>query len=740
MNFFRNFVVTLTLLALTSAVYAQDSGAQPSSFVKDKEAMRILKDMSSAYKNLKSYSDTAIVHTDRNPEAVVSTEYIAPDLFHFKAVRKDITYHIHIDKKQVLVISSDCPKTYIKKPLIPTDGAVSDMVSSVISDQIIIPADLIGFIVAHVNKPEASVKLEKASQPDLYKVSITMSISNNRTAHLIMEIGKKDHLLRNFFQTMPRGFAFHQQTIVFSHIKINTDLSHIETFSVPNDWKPFVSSAPVPDNATLTGLKKNQLTGSFTLRYHMVAKDVRSPALKEKNMQRQIDYYEMGYELGKLTRQQVDKHIADIRKAGMKPIEDSAMDIVLSSRDGKLLYNTVDTLNKIQSVVIIDKNLYYSISPSTAGALNVDDGCSVSSFVNFPIIGANLPSLDIWRSIPSNMEWSMDCPVNLPYDLSTGVLCKALLTKMSGSVKDSGYVTSTAWFDKLADGSRMTRLVILDPAHPTEEWILDDALNLNGAWIPRKIQKIDYNSGERSSEAVYTLVESSAASLDEAAFNIRTYLKDKQIVNIQTGDRYNTFHYDATDSGDLFTMDKRVQAKEEAENQKRLDAIDQSNEKAIAAIIKAGGATPARTLYGNACGKARAERKNVLLVFNATWCGPGCEFESILANPAVQPIIGKYFVVIHLDEFENGKSKALENTGARELLKLYGGERSGIPYQAITDPNGRMLSSGLMKNGNPIGMPTLPNEIDEFVAMLQKTSPAMTADEADVIRKEFTKK
>jgi hypothetical protein len=86
-------------------------------------------------------------------------------------------------------------------------------------------------------------------------------------------------------------------------------------------------------------------------------------------------------------------------------------------------------------------------------------------------------------------------------------------------------------------------------------------------------------------------------------------------------------------------------------------------------------------------------------------------------------VFEKYFVPVKLVVQENEKNKALENPGAEKVLAELGGP-SGLPYSAFLDSEGALIVNS-KREGQNIGYPAHPEEIDWFVHMMKAAAPRM---------------
>ncbi|MDX1934573.1 MAG: thioredoxin family protein [Capsulimonadales bacterium] len=140
---------------------------------------------------------------------------------------------------------------------------------------------------------------------------------------------------------------------------------------------------------------------------------------------------------------------------------------------------------------------------------------------------------------------------------------------------------------------------------------------------------------------------------------------------------------------------------------------------------------PADRLLKAASDRAKAGKKNVLVVFHASWCS-WCKRldEKLLNDPITGKLLKDHFEVVHLDVLESPERKARENAGGNDLLTKLGGADSGLPFYAVLDPAGRKVSDSnrMPQNGN-IGYPATPEEIAAFVDLLKRTAPRLTTAE-----------
>jgi thioredoxin-related protein len=162
----------------------------------------------------------------------------------------------------------------------------------------------------------------------------------------------------------------------------------------------------------------------------------------------------------------------------------------------------------------------------------------------------------------------------------------------------------------------------------------------------------------------------------------------------------------------------------------------------ISTVAFAAKLPSADTILGDAKAKAGAENKNVMLVFESSWCPPCHQFDRFVADHQIRKILDQYFVLATIAVGEEAAGDASKNNpGSEELLVKLGGVHSGntgVPFIFIIDPKGTTIVTSErpiagQKTGDNVGYPTEPEEIDWFVKMMKKGAPALTQDEARTV-------
>ncbi|MGN7705829.1 thioredoxin family protein [Chryseobacterium sp. 22543] len=137
--------------------------------------------------------------------------------------------------------------------------------------------------------------------------------------------------------------------------------------------------------------------------------------------------------------------------------------------------------------------------------------------------------------------------------------------------------------------------------------------------------------------------------------------------------------------------------------------------------------------------EAKADNKNVLLVFHASWCKWCKMMEKNMDLPETKPIFDKRFVTAYVDVQERGEKKSLENPGGQELMNKYKGENAGLPFWLVLNSKGEVLTDSFDDKGQNLGSPATPEEVNAFIAKLGKSSK-LSKEESQTIEKVFVKK
>lgn len=83
--------------------------------------------------------------------------------------------------------------------------------------------------------------------------------------------------------------------------------------------------------------------------------------------------------------------------------------------------------------------------------------------------------------------------------------------------------------------------------------------------------------------------------------------------------------------------------------------------------------------------RAAHERKRVLVVFGANWCGDCHALDAAFHSPDLAPIVNGNYVVVHVNIGDEGKDN-------HEMADQFGvALRKGIPALAVLEPSGKVI-------------------------------------------------
>lgn len=139
---------------------------------------------------------------------------------------------------------------------------------------------------------------------------------------------------------------------------------------------------------------------------------------------------------------------------------------------------------------------------------------------------------------------------------------------------------------------------------------------------------------------------------------------------------------------------------------------------------------------------ASKESKNIIVIFHASWCGWCHKMDTAMNDKVCRDFFATNYVVTHMVVDESKDKKNLENPGAPEFRKKYGGEGAGIPYWLVFDKEGNLLADSKIRpgkdntDGDNTGCPATEKEVDYFINILRKTS-SVSDEQADKIRIRF---
>jgi thiol-disulfide isomerase/thioredoxin len=154
-----------------------------------------------------------------------------------------------------------------------------------------------------------------------------------------------------------------------------------------------------------------------------------------------------------------------------------------------------------------------------------------------------------------------------------------------------------------------------------------------------------------------------------------------------------------------------------------------------------GSPPPAKTVLAEAENRGRAEHKNVLVLFHASWCHWCHEMQHVMDEPDIKPILEQNFEIVWLTTLESDDKKADENQGSEDLMASMGGANQGIPFYGILNADGKVIVTSMEplvnKPSQNIGCPSEPDERAYFGRMLKQGAPNLSDGQLAAIDKAF---
>lgn len=146
----------------------------------------------------------------------------------------------------------------------------------------------------------------------------------------------------------------------------------------------------------------------------------------------------------------------------------------------------------------------------------------------------------------------------------------------------------------------------------------------------------------------------------------------------------------------------------------------------VIAGLSLGSASSSKELLAKASQDGIKSRKNVLVIFHASWCSWCHRFDKFLDTTEEGKIVKSGLEIVHVTVMENAKEEKLnENEGGLDLMAQLGGKNAGLPFMAILDAKtGKMITNSMYTpigktKATNTGYPGEPAEIAHFNKMLE---------------------
>lgn len=315
-----------------------------------------------------------------------------------------------------------------------------------------------------------------------------------------------------------------------------------------------LSSAAFAQSPTPQQLSNLRLHDGFTLTYQVMVRDVRTPALREKDKTEQQNGIKRAVAEGHMTPQQADDYQKQALTMGLhRP--DEHFQITLSARDGKLLYlsnrSARDQKNGKESAIVLEGDKEYEAADATGAIINNDAWRNAPTYADenvdrlafCPLPGVGLPGVDL---IQAPMP-----PSGLP---NGHFLYAGLVPRLNLIDGETLYKAGSVETARDQRRLKVVRLSVGTPSVPQQTWQMTAFRLFQDHWLATKMQWTEYEAsfaeaGEQlaldlpTATADYQLIEARPAALDASAFEIGTYLRSQVTVSDNSTGTTLTFAY-----------------------------------------------------------------------------------------------------------------------------------------------------------------------------------------------------
>ncbi len=163
---------------------------------------------------------------------------------------------------------------------------------------------------------------------------------------------------------------------------------------------------------------------------------------------------------------------------------------------------------------------------------------------------------------------------------------------------------------------------------------------------------------------------------------------------------------------------------------------------------ESAGPLPASQILEMAKKEARKNKKNIFIMWHASWCGWCHKMDTLMSDPDLKQYFDDSYVIKHMVVKESKEEmKKLENPEAAEMLAKYNGDKAGIPFWIVLNKKGELLADSYMREegvgmdqpGKNTGCPQQQAEVDHWINILKETTD-IPEDGLQKIRNKFLKK